>query len=117
MLRSITIPFSKSKITSLDDSEWEGVQELIKRPASIMIYEHDKQAKALIAIGGALNAEGLGIMRMHIYHRCQDDPVLLQEFNNGFATGECPICLGDFYEDDVEYDLELIVKYNIKLED
>ena len=112
----ITIPFSKSKITNLDDYEWEGVQELIKRPASIMVYSHEKQAKALIALGTMLNNDGFGIMRMHVYHNCQSDPVLLQNFGEGFAREECPMCLEDFDEESVEYDLELIIKYNIKLE-
>lgn len=81
-----------------------------------MIYEHEKQAKALIALGACLNADGLGIMRMHVYHVCQEDPVLLQQFGHGFAVGECPMCKLKFYEDEVQYELELIVKYNIKLE-
>lgn len=116
-MTSITVPFSKSKITNLNASEWEGVQELVKQPASIMVYAHEEQAKALIAMGTCLNANGFGIMRMHVYHNCQKDPVMLQIFGQGFASGTCPICKEDFAEDNVEYDLELIVKYNIKLED
>lgn len=116
-METITIPFSKSTITNIEESEWDGVQELVKEPASIMVYAHEDQAKALIAMGTCLNANGTGLMRMHVYHICQEDPVLLQNFGEGFAVGECPICKGAFYEEDVEYDLELIIKYNIKLED
>jgi hypothetical protein len=117
MTNGITIPFSKSLIKDMDDYEWDGVQELVKEPASILVYAHENQAKALIAMGTILNANGMGLMRMHVYHTCQEDPVLLQNFGEGFASGECPMCNETFYEEDVEYDLELIVKYNIKIED
>jgi len=82
-----------------------------------MVYAHESQAKALIAMGTCLNADGFGIMRMHVYHNCQEDPVMLQIFGQGFASGQCPMCKKDFTQENVEYDLELIVKYNIKLED
>jgi hypothetical protein len=113
----ITIPFSKSSITNLKPSEWDGVQELVKKPASIMVYDHDQQAKALIALGNCLHKSGAGMMRMHVYHYCQDHPILLQEFENGFVTGDCSVCGEPFFEEDIEYDLELIIKYSIKLED
>lgn len=116
-MTTIIIPFSKNTIKKITDSEWEGVQELINEPASIMVYKHEEQAKALIALGSCLNANGTALMRMHVYHICQKDPVLLQNFKEGFAEGECPMCGEVFYEEDVEYDLELIIKYGIKLED
>lgn len=116
-IRSITVPFSKSQIINLEESDWEGIQELVKEPTSIMIYEHEDKARVLLALGACLNSEGTGIIRMHVYHTCQDDPVILQSFESGFAEGNCPMCHNTFCEDDVEYDLELIVKYNIKLED
>lgn len=113
----IIVPFSKKTITNMGPSEWDGVQELVREPASIMVYEHKDQAKALIALGTVLNKQGTGLLRMHVYHTCQEDPVILQNFGEGFASGECPMCKEAFSEDDVEYDLELIIKYNIKLED
>ncbi len=116
-IHSVTVPFSKSTITNLEESEWDGVQELIKEPASIMVYAHEEQAKALLAIGSCLNTNGTGIVRMHVYHNCQEDPVILQKFGEGFVSGDCPMCNEKFYEEDVEYDLELITKYNIKLID
>jgi hypothetical protein len=112
----ITIPFSKNTL-NLEPSEWEGVQELVKQPASIMIYSHEDQAKTLLALGICLSSTGLGFMRMHVYHTCQEDPILLQDFETGFVEGECPICNNYLEDDDVEYDIELVVKFNIKLED
>ena len=83
-----------------------------------MVYAYENQAKALLAMGTCLNSDGLGIMRMHIYHSCQKDhPVMISGLEDGFASGYCPLCGDEFTQDNTEYDLELIVKYNIKLED
>ena len=82
-----------------------------------MVYSHKNQTKALVALGICLNADGLGIMRMHVFHTCQKDMVILQNFGEGFVVEVCPMCNETFFENKVEYDLELVIKYGIRLEE
>lgn len=114
-----SLPFSKSKL-NLTDPDWEYVSQLIKEPTSILVYEEGKiDATKILALGSTLQDDGTGLMRLHVYHNCQEHAVEIKTWEpNVFARkgDKCPVC-SKLYGNSVRYDIELIVKYPMILND
>jgi len=110
----ITYKFSKALIKNVNDEQWDGVQALISEPSAIMIYDQEvAEPRTLIALGACLQTAGVGQLRTHVYHSCQEEhPVKVVD---GLAVGTCPSCKGKFTEESTMYDLELLIKYCIEL--
>jgi hypothetical protein len=114
-----SLPFSKSKL-NLSDPDWEYISQLIKEPTSILVFEEGGiEATKILALGSTLQDDGTGLMRMHIYHNCQDHAVDIRPWEpNAYARKDekCPVCSKP-YKKSVRYDIELIVKYPMTLDD
>jgi len=115
-LHMITYQFSKSLINNITTEQWDGVQSLISEPRAIMVYNQEvAEPRTLIALGSCLQNVGVGQLRTYVYHSCQDEhPVKIID---GLAVGDCPMCKGEFAEDNTTYDLELLIKYCVELVD
>ena len=85
-----------------------------------MVYEEGEiNPTKILALGSTLQDDGTGMMRLHIYHNCQDDAVEIKKWaENVFARNseKCPVCTKP-YRNAVQYDIELIVKYPMTLDD
>ena len=112
----ITYKFSKGLIKNVNDEQWAGVQSLVSGPSAIMIYgQAVAEPRTLIALGACLQTAGVGLLRTHVYHSCQDEhPVKIVD---GLAVGSCPSCNEEFTEESTMYDLELLIKYCVELVD
>jgi len=114
-----TLPFSKSNL-NLSETDWEYVSELIESPKSILVFEEGKiEATKILALGSTLQENGTGMMRLHVYHNCQEDPVEIRNWKENEYAGsndKCPACTKK-YKNSVRYDIELIVKYPMVVND
>lgn len=114
-----SIPFSKKNINNLACNEWQKLQDIAKEPASILIYDEDNELdpSKILAFGASLNTHGLADMRLHVYHKCQEDAVEIRDsYNDVIKNREvCPACKKPLRKVNTSYNIELIIKYPIIL--
>lgn len=110
----------KDRLQGITEDQWVYIEKLIAKPNSIQIFDHDGEAgitdTIMMALALVLQEEGFGILRWHVYHICQKDPVEIREFEDGFAPKVCPICNEKLDEEVTTFNLELITKYPLKVE-
>lgn len=107
---------SKSLLSGITDDEWLIISELIAQPNSIQLFDCELSSKVGMALGIILQELGYGLLRWHVYHHCQSDPVEIREFADGFVIKPCQICKESLDEEVTKYNLELIIKYPLILE-
>lgn len=111
-----SIPLQKSKLV-LSESDWIYIESLVEEPTSLLVYEEGEiEASKLLALGSCLENEGTGILRLHVYHNCQKDPVEIRDYSDFAKSSDiCSICSKQ-YKKSIRYDIELIIKYPLRIE-
>ena len=110
-----SIPFKIEKSEDYTPGDISYFRSICRKPSVTMIYQEGSiDPQKLLKFGLALEEEGLAVIRIYLYHNCQEDPVEISNCHPDkiSLSQNCPNC-DKKYSSNLETDVELIIKFPI----
>ena len=108
---------SKKIFKNIFDDEWNVINNLIKNPSCIMVYDTPNvRSKSLVAISLYLEEAKAARLRLYVYHDCSKEIIYIRDWSDGFGYDtKCPTCHTYFTEDNTLFELEAMTLFPIEI--